>query len=116
MFHVGGARSALFNWLFAKSHDGVFVLRIEDTDAARNRPEWVDGILSALAWVGIGADDPTFEGPYLQSGESAAHQSAIQRLKDAGRAYYCGCIRDEIVARMGNSYGGYDGHCRDLGL
>ena len=53
MFHVGGARSALQNWIYAKQHDGVFVLRIEDTDAARNRPEWTEGILSALDWIGI---------------------------------------------------------------
>ena len=65
LFHVGGARSALQNWLFAKQHDGVFVLRIEDTDAARNRPEWTEGILSALDWIGISRG--TYEGPHFQS-------------------------------------------------
>src|SRR2546429_8712092 len=65
IFHVGGARSALQNWLYAKQHQGTLVLRIEDTDAARNSPEWIDGIISALAWIGLGPD--TYEGPYLQS-------------------------------------------------
>src|SRR3989440_11189973 len=65
MFHVGGARSALQNWIYAKQHDGVFVLRIEDTDAARNRPEWTEGILSALDWIGIRRG--TYEGPHFQS-------------------------------------------------
>ena len=63
MFHVGGARSALQNWIFAKQHGGVFVLRIEDTDAARNRPEWTEGILSALDWIGIARG--AYEGPLL---------------------------------------------------
>jgi glutamyl-tRNA synthetase len=64
MFHVGSARSALQNWIFAQQHDGVFVLRIEDTDAARNRPEWTEGIISALDWIGI--ERGAYEGPYFQ--------------------------------------------------
>jgi len=116
MLHVGGARSALFNWLLAKRHGGTFVLRIEDTDAARNRPEWTQGIISALEWIGIGADDPTFEGPYFQSGQGERHAGAIERLVASGTAYYCGCTREEITARNGNPHSGYDGHCRDLGL
>ena len=67
MFHVGGARTALRNWALARHLGGTFVLRIEDTDEARNRPEWTQGIIDALAWIGISADDPTFEGPYFQS-------------------------------------------------
>lgn len=116
MFHVGGARSALFNWLFAKSHGGVFVLRIEDTDAARNRPEWVEGIISALAWIGIRGDDPAFEGPYFQSAQADRHAKAVEQLRADGHAYYCGCTREDIVARTGNSYTGYDGHCRQSRL
>jgi glutamyl-tRNA synthetase len=116
MFHVGGARSALFNWLVAKRHQGTFVLRIEDTDAARNRPEWTQGILSALAWIGISAEDPTFEGPYFQSEQAEHHVRAVERLRADGRAYYCGCTREEVTARNGNSHSGYDGHCRDLNL
>ena len=65
MFHVGSARVALQNWVYARQHDGVFVLRIEDTDASRNRPEWTEGILSALDWLGI--ERGRYEGPYFQS-------------------------------------------------
>ena len=66
-FHVGSGRSALFNWALAEQQGGTFVLRIEDTDAERNREEWTEGILDALAWLGISRDDPRFEGPYFQS-------------------------------------------------
>jgi glutamyl-tRNA synthetase len=114
MFHVGGARSALQNWVFAKQHQGTFVLRIEDTDAARNRPEWTEGILSALDWIGI--ERGTYEGPYRQSDYAQEHQAAAARLYDAGRAYYCDCTRDQVQARTGNQYTGYDGYCRDRGL
>src|SRR5262249_52816808 len=71
MFHVGGARSALQNWIYAKQHDGVFVLRIEDTDASRNKPEWTEGILAALDWIGIARG--TYEGPYFQSSYACEH-------------------------------------------
>ncbi len=112
-FHVGSARAALFNWLFARQYDGVFVLRIEDTDAERNREEWVGGIISALEWLGMRAD----EGPYRQSERSERHQVAIDALWEARFLYACGCSRDEIEARTkGNATPGYDGHCRDLGL
>jgi glutamyl-tRNA synthetase len=114
MFHVGGARSALQNWIFAKQHGGVFVLRIEDTDVARNRPEWIEGILAALDWVGIRRG--TYEGPYFQSANAAEHRAAAQRLHAAGRAYYCDCTREVIQARTGSQYAGYDGFCRDRGL
>ncbi len=114
MFHVGGARSALHNWLFATHHGGVFVLRIEDTDAARNRPEWTDGILSALAWLGIAPG--SYEGPYFQSHNADAHRAAAEKLHAAGQAYFCDCTRDAVQARTGSQYGGYDGFCRDRGL
>ncbi len=116
IFHVGGARSALYNWIFAKNSGGRFVLRIEDTDAARNQPEWIDGIISALAWIGIDDSDPVFEGPYLQSDQDERHREVAKRLWETGRAYYCDCTREQVIARTGNSYGGYDGHCRDRGL
>jgi glutamyl-tRNA synthetase len=114
MFHVGGARSALQNWIYAKQHNGVFVLRVEDTDTARNRPEWTEGILNALDWIGIKRG--SYEGPYFQSSFADKHREAAERLRDAGRAYYCDCTRDAIEARTGNKYGGYDGFCRDRGL
>jgi glutamyl-tRNA synthetase len=116
MFHVGGARSALFNWAVAKQTGGKFVLRIEDTDASRNKPEWVDGILAAHAALGMHADDPTFEGPYFQSENVTKHREAAARLVAEGYAYYCECTRDDVVARTGNQQTGYDAHCRDQGL
>ncbi len=114
MFHVGGARSALQNWLYAQQHDGVFVLRIEDTDASRNRPEWTEGILSALDWIGI--QRGSYEGPYFQSAYAQAHTAAATQLYQAGRAYYCDCTRAAVEARNGTGFRGYDGFCRDRGL
>ena len=114
MFHVGGARSALINWVFARQHGGTFVLRIEDTDASRNRPEWTEGILSALDWLGIRRG--TYEGPYFQSSFDDQHRAAAQQLYEAGRAYYCDCTREALQARTGDPYRGYDGYCRDRGL
>ncbi|WP_434744064.1 glutamate--tRNA ligase [Micromonospora sp. SH-82] len=114
MFHVGGARSALQNWIYAKQQGGVFVLRVEDTDAARNKPEWTEGILSALEWIGI--ERGSYEGPYFQSAYAEQHRAAAGRLHDAGRAYYCDCTRDAVQARSGSQYSGYDGFCRDRAL
>jgi glutamyl-tRNA synthetase len=114
MFHVGGARSALQNWIYAKQHDGVFVLRIEDTDAARNRPEWTEGIISALDWIGI--ERGTYEGPHFQSSYAEDHKAASTRLFGEGRAYYCDCKREDVIARTGDTHKGYDGFCRDRGL
>jgi glutamyl-tRNA synthetase len=114
MFHVGGARSVLFNWAIALKTGGTLVLRIEDTDAARNRPEWTEGIISALAWLGI--DGSQYEGPYFQSANLAEHTAAAQRLYEQGRAYYCDCTREDIIARTGDQHRGYDGYCRDRGL
>ncbi|GII31695.1 glutamate--tRNA ligase [Planotetraspora mira] len=116
MFHVGGARSALFNWALAEQSGGTFVLRIEDTDAARNRPEWTEGIISALAWIGINGDSPHFEGPYFQSAYEQQHREAAAKLLKDGRAYHCTCTRDEVKARTGSEHQGYDGFCRDRGL
>src|SRR5215470_4501677 len=86
IFHVGGARSALQNWVYAQQHGGDFVLRIEDTDASRNRPEWVEGILSALDWIGIQRGH--YEGPLFQSQYAAEHTAAAEELHRAGHAYY----------------------------
>ncbi|MFC3500658.1 glutamate--tRNA ligase [Micromonospora krabiensis] len=114
MFHVGGARSALQNWIYAKQQGGVFVLRIEDTDAARNKPEWTEGILSALDWIGI--ERTSYEGPHFQSENAHEHRAAAQRLYESGRAYYCDCTREDVQARTGSQYAGYDGYHRDKGL
>jgi glutamyl-tRNA synthetase len=114
--HVGLARTALFNWAFARHHGGVFVLRIEDTDAARNRPEWTEGILRALSALGIDERDPHFEGPYFQSAYADKHREVAEELYRKGRAYYCDCTREQIQERRGNPHLGYDGYCRDRGL
>ncbi len=117
-FHVGSARAALFNWLFVRQHNGTFILRIEDTDELRNRPEWTDGIVGALDWLGMAPD----EGPYFQSAQADVHAAAIEALWASGALYACGCTREEIDARTkaraaaGDPTPGYDGHCRDLGL
>ncbi|WP_405141142.1 glutamate--tRNA ligase [Sphaerisporangium sp. NBC_01403] len=116
MFHVGGARSALFNWALAEQTGGRFVLRVEDTDAARNRPEWTEGIISALAWIGIHGESPHFEGPYFQSAYEEQHRAAAAKLIADGKAYHCTCTRDEVKARTGSEHQGYDGFCRDRGL
>ncbi|MHB8429138.1 MAG: glutamate--tRNA ligase [Acidimicrobiales bacterium] len=114
-FHVGSARAALFNWLVARQSGGTFVLRIEDTDGERGREEWVEGIVSALAWLGLEPD----EGPYRQSTRGGRYRQATDALWESGHLYACGCTRGEIDARnraAGIQTPGYDGYCRELGL
>src|SRR5215813_7530347 len=82
--HVGGARTALFNWLFARKHNGVFILRIEDTDIQRSSEAMVQGILEGMHWLGLDAD----EGPFFQSSFVEAHRAAAHRLIEEGKAYY----------------------------
>ncbi len=113
--HVGGARTALFNWLFARHFGGTLVLRIEDTDFERSTPEMVEGILEGLRWLGIDWD----EGPYFQSQRMELYQSAAQRLVEAGAAYYCFCTREELEQRRAQAQAEgsdpqYDGKCRTL--
>lgn len=85
--HVGGARTALFNWLFARRHGGTFILRIEDTDADRNKPELVAGILEGLRWLGLGWD----EGPFHQSERIEHYRAAAQKCLGNGSAFLCYC-------------------------
>ncbi len=111
-FHVGSARTALFNWLVARQSGGTFVLRIEDTDAERGREEWVDGIISAMHWLGMDPD----EGPFRQSLRTDRYHQAIDALWEGGYLYACDCTREEIDARNkanGILTPGYDGFCRD---
>lgn len=110
-FHVGGARTALYNWLIARKAGGSFILRIEDTDDSRNAEEWVEGIVSALTWLGINWD----EGPYRQSERSELYSKAVERLIVEGKAYWCDCTREEVDQRAKERGGapGYDGFCRD---
>ncbi len=112
MFHVGGARTALWNWLFARQQGGVFVLRIEDTDETRNEEQWVDGIHAALRWLDIDWDEE-----YRQSAQAPAHSAAAARLVAEGRAYYCDCTTEAVQARKPpGAPPGYDNFCRDRGL
>jgi glutamyl-tRNA synthetase len=111
--HVGSARTALFNWLFARHFGGTYLLRIEDTDVERNRKDWADGIVTALDWLGIPPDEPAVK----QSDRASDHQAAIDLLWEAGFLYACDCTREQVLARTKDrSIPGYDGHCRDLGL
>ncbi|MDE3044483.1 MAG: glutamate--tRNA ligase [Acidobacteriota bacterium] len=114
LFHVGSARSALFNWFIARQHDdGVFILRIEDTDESRNRQEWEDVIIASMAWLGLNVD----VGPYRQSDRRLAHEAARDALLASGDLYYCDCTPEALAARKGeNKTPGYDGFCRDRGL
>ena len=111
--HVGGARTALFNWLYARHVGGTFILRIEDTDSALSRDDLIEGIQRTLRWLGIDWD----EGPYRQSERADAYRAAAARLYETGHAYYCVCTREEVQARTKDNPGaGYDGWCRDRGL
>ena len=113
--HVGGARTALFNWLFARGQGGRFILRIEDTDRERSSPEMMEDILSALQWLGLDWD----EGPFQQSERLDRYRQAADRLLSANKAYRCFCSTAELAAkRRAASASGkawkYDGTCRDL--
>ena len=115
--HVGGARTAIFNWLYARHMKGKFILRIEDTDFERSTKASIDAILDALEWLGIDWD----EGPYFQSDRLNIYQAYIERLVNSGHAYYCSCtpedldtMRKKAVAEGKNPK--YDGRCRNRGL
>ncbi|MGH9279763.1 MAG: glutamate--tRNA ligase [Acidimicrobiales bacterium] len=110
--HVGGARVALFNWLFARGTGGVFILRIEDTDPERSRDVLVDGIVTTLHWLGLDWD----EGPLRQSQRFDRYSEVVGELVAAGHAYWCECTREDIDARVGRPKAAYDGYCRDRGL
>ncbi|MCP4107859.1 MAG: glutamate--tRNA ligase [Desulfobacteraceae bacterium] len=112
--HVGGARTALFNWLYARRTKGRFVLRIEDTDLQRSTKESVDAIFEALEWLGIDWDD----GPYFQSKRFDIYKEYVQKLLDSGHAYYCSCSAERLeqMRKKAMDSGGkpkYDGTCRD---
>ena len=101
--HVGGARTALFNWLFARRHGGQFVLRIEDTDVERSSTDMVEGILDGLRWLGLDWDEgPRIGGPfgpYFQSERQDRYREAADRLVALGKAYYCYCTPEELKAK-----------------
>ena len=111
--HVGTARTALYNWAFARQHGGDFILRIEDTDTERSREEWVGGIMAGLEWIGSRWD----EGPYRQSERTALFREAADHLFRSGALYACDCTREDVLERTrDNPTPGYDGYCRQRGL
>jgi glutamyl-tRNA synthetase len=120
--HVGGARTALFNWLYVRKVGGKFILRVEDTDQERSTEESYAAILRGMKWLGLdwdeGPDAGGDFGPYLQSERLDTYQEHIDTLKTAGAIYPCFCTSDEIrernVAKGEDETAGYDGHCREL--
>jgi glutamyl-tRNA synthetase len=112
--HVGSARAALFNWLVARRTGGEMLLRIEDTDVERNRPELTDNILEVLQWLGLGWDGE----PVHQSTRLKLYRDAAEQLLAAGQAYWCDCTPEQIQARATARGGppGYDGFCRTRGV
>lgn len=115
--HVGGARTALFNWLYARHTNGRFVLRIEDTDVERSTQASVDAILEALEWLGIDWDD----GPFFQSQRMEIYHDYIRKLLESGAAYYCTCTPDQLeeMRKKAKESGGkpkYDRSCREKNL
>ncbi len=115
--HIGGARTALFNWLYARNQGGKFILRIEDTDAVRSTDSAITAILDAMRWLELDWD----EGPYYQTERLELYRQYLQKLIDSGHAYYCDCTRQQLDERRKKALaeGGkpkYDGRCRDRGL
>jgi glutamyl-tRNA synthetase len=112
--HVGGARTALFNWLFARHTGGVFILRIEDTDFERSSEDMVQGILDGMRWLGLTWD----EGPFFQSQRLPLYRSTAEELRQSGHAYYCFCTKEELEERRAQAVAGkppmYDRRCRTI--
>jgi len=119
--HVGGARTALFNWLYARHHGGVFILRIEDTDRSRSTDENIGFILDALQWLGLDWDEGPPAAGYRQTERFDLYRDHAERLRRAGRAYYCDCPPELLeqqrkAAEARKETFRYSGHCRDRGL
>jgi glutamyl-tRNA synthetase len=119
--HVGLARTALFNYAFARHHGGTFVFRIEDTDAARDSEESYQGLLDVMQWLGFDWDEGPLVGgpfaPYRQSERGDLYRDALARLRESKYTYDCYCTNDEVEARRkasGSKLQGYDGFCREL--
>jgi glutamyl-tRNA synthetase len=115
--HVGGARTALFNWLFARHFGGTFILRIEDTDFERSSEEMVTGILEGMSWIGLEWD----EGPFYQSKRLPLYQQTAEKLLASGHAYYCFCTKEELESRRAAATAAgrppmYDRRCRSIDL
>lgn len=123
LLHIGGARTVLFNWLFARKHGGNFVLRIEDTDPERSRPEFEKDILDGIQWLGLdwdeGPDIGGPYGPYRQSQRRTIYEKYLAKLLETGRAYYCFCDEKDLEAERQDMIARgvppkYSGRCRNL--
>lgn len=115
--HIGGARTALFNWLLARANNGKFILRIEDTDRARSTDEMTQAIIDGMTWLGLDWD----QGPYLQSERQQLYNDAVEKLLAEGKAYWCECTPEEVEAmrekaRAKGEKPKYSGRCRERGL
>ena len=113
--HIGGVRTALFNWLFARQQQGVFILRIEDTDQSRSTDESIQAIIAGMKWVGLDWD----EGPFRQTERMDLYRSHAMKLLETGHAYWCVCKAEELEARRKEAEAKglsprYDGRCRNL--
>jgi glutamyl-tRNA synthetase len=113
--HIGGARTALFNWLYARHNNGTFILRIEDTDTTRSTDEYIEAIMEGMKWLGLDWD----EGPFRQTDRFDVYRSYADKLVKEGKAYYCYCSPEELEARRKESMAQgralkYNGKCRDL--
>jgi len=111
--HIGGVRTALFNWLFARHEKGVFVLRIEDTDRERSTPQAIQAILDGMKWMGLDWD----EGPIYQTDRLTLYKEHAERLLAADKAYLCYCTEEELETRRKEALARkelpkYDGRCR----
>src|SRR5450631_2966690 len=113
--HVGGARTALFNWLYARHCGGTLILRIEDTDAERSTAEMVEGILQGMRWLGLNWD----EGPFYQTDRVDLYRSIAAKLLKSAHAYYCFCSKEDLESRRAQAVAGgrpprYEGTCRKI--
>jgi glutamyl-tRNA synthetase len=113
--HIGGARTALFNWLYAKHSDGTFILRIEDTDRTRSTEEYIDAIIKGMKWLGLDWD----EGPFRQTDRFEIYKSYVDKLVEERKAYHCYCSPEELEARRKEAMSQgkpvkYNGKCRNL--
>jgi len=112
--HLGGLRTVIFNWLFARHHNGTFLLRIEDTDLERSKPEFTESIVQSLAWMGVQSDEPLV----IQSERVPEHRRLALQLTEQGKAYFCFCSQEEVIERHKKKMGSddlfvkYDGFCR----
>jgi len=113
--HIGGARTALFNWLFARHHNGKFILRIEDTDRSRSTEEYIESIIESIKWLGLDWD----EGPFRQTDRMETYRTYAYKLLEEGKAYRCYCTPEELEERRQKAMKEgkpprYDRRCREI--